>query len=158
MLKNFELNFAPTSFHAQSRAWRTVILLNLVRSATFILNLHSLSPPNSTGSDFQRLKRRLGPLSQVEDILSRRLAVEPPTMASDVEREQYRRSRASEISVRSGRSWMSESNSTKMEEEVGEALRVLSHCREDLELMWSLELVQTALQDEEVVLQDQAGL
>ncbi|KAI0292902.1 guanine nucleotide binding protein, alpha subunit [Russula brevipes] len=39
ILRNFQLKYAPTAFHAEADAWRAVIDLNLVRSVTFLLNL-----------------------------------------------------------------------------------------------------------------------
>ncbi|KAH9974030.1 guanine nucleotide binding protein, alpha subunit [Lactifluus volemus] len=39
ILRNFQLKYAPTAFHAEAEAWRTVIDLNLVRSVTFLLSL-----------------------------------------------------------------------------------------------------------------------
>ncbi|KAH9990976.1 guanine nucleotide binding protein, alpha subunit [Russula compacta] len=39
ILRNFQLQYAPTAFHAEAAAWRAVIDLNLVRSVNFLLNL-----------------------------------------------------------------------------------------------------------------------
>ncbi|EPQ53559.1 G-alpha-domain-containing protein [Gloeophyllum trabeum ATCC 11539] len=44
MLKNFQLQFTPKAFKAESGAWRAVIHLNLVRSVNFILDLLSPNP------------------------------------------------------------------------------------------------------------------
>jgi hypothetical protein len=47
ILRNFQLQYAPTAFHAEAAAWRAVIDLNLVRSVTFLLNLLEESSPTS---------------------------------------------------------------------------------------------------------------
>jgi len=39
ILRNFQLKYAPTTFHAEADAWRAIIDLNLVRSVTFLLRL-----------------------------------------------------------------------------------------------------------------------
>jgi guanine nucleotide-binding protein alpha-1 subunit len=49
ILRNFQLQFAPSAFHAEAAAWRAVIDLNLVRSVTFLLNLLEESSPTSPG-------------------------------------------------------------------------------------------------------------
>jgi guanine nucleotide-binding protein subunit alpha len=38
-LRNFQLKYAPSTFHAEAEAWRAIIDLNLVRSVTFLLRL-----------------------------------------------------------------------------------------------------------------------
>jgi guanine nucleotide-binding protein subunit alpha len=50
VLRNFQLKYAPTAFHAEAAAWRAVIDLNLVRSVTFLLNLLEESSPITTAS------------------------------------------------------------------------------------------------------------
>ncbi|KAH9968215.1 guanine nucleotide binding protein, alpha subunit [Russula dissimulans] len=42
ILRNFQLKYAPSAFHAEAAAWRAVIDLNLIRSVTFLLNLLDL--------------------------------------------------------------------------------------------------------------------
>lgn len=39
VLRNFQLKYAPSTFHAEAEAWRAIIDLNLVRSVTFLLRL-----------------------------------------------------------------------------------------------------------------------
>jgi guanine nucleotide-binding protein subunit alpha len=39
ILRNFQLKYAPSTFHAEAEAWRAIIDLNLVRSVTFLLRL-----------------------------------------------------------------------------------------------------------------------
>ncbi|KDQ60246.1 hypothetical protein JAAARDRAFT_32626 [Jaapia argillacea MUCL 33604] len=46
VLKNFQMQFTPKAFKAESGAWRAVIHLNLVRSVNFILDL--ISSPSSS--------------------------------------------------------------------------------------------------------------
>ena len=48
ILRNFQLQYAPSAFHAEAEAWRAVIDLNLVRSVTFLLNLLEESSPITT--------------------------------------------------------------------------------------------------------------
>jgi guanine nucleotide-binding protein alpha-1 subunit len=50
ILRNFQLKYAPTAFHAEAEAWRAVIDLNLVRSVTFLLNLLEESGPITTST------------------------------------------------------------------------------------------------------------
>lgn len=38
-MRNFQLKYAPSTFHAEAEAWRAIIDLNLVRSVTFLLRL-----------------------------------------------------------------------------------------------------------------------
>ena len=50
ILRNFQLQYAPTAFHAEAAAWRAVIDLNLVRSVNFLLNLLEESSPGPSSS------------------------------------------------------------------------------------------------------------
>ena len=50
ILRNFQLKYAPTAFHAEAEAWRAVIDLNLVRSVTFLLHLLEESGPIATST------------------------------------------------------------------------------------------------------------
>lgn len=90
----------------------------------------------------------------MEEILQRRLGEEP----SNADTERYRRDRPCEVSVRSGSGWMETMSNMKQETEVKEAERVIFNCREDMEKLWASPVVHKCLRDEEVVLEDHAGL
>lgn len=131
ILKQFQLNYAPKAFQAESEAWRAVIQLNLVRTVNFILDImagssnmtseekesaatYSSSPqPNANRSssetrndDLGPLKTRLAPLRQVEMILVNRLSADEPRRSGSLDglTPKYY-SRASEVSIRGGTGW-----------------------------------------------------
>ncbi|KAJ3722278.1 guanine nucleotide binding protein, alpha subunit [Lentinula raphanica] len=94
-LKQFQLLHTPSAFHAERIAWRAVIYLNLVRSVRRILDVLSpeadideheddsyenlsngRSPSASSGTripNYDVYKKRLGPLIELEDKLTRLL-------------------------------------------------------------------------------------
>ncbi|KAH7925987.1 G-alpha-domain-containing protein [Leucogyrophana mollusca] len=115
MLRNFQLAFSPTYFHAEAAIWRTIIQLNLIGSVKKLLaviedelefagsrsprspSTTSLSSPRSTLSDHhRRIRLRLLPLLSMETNLTRQLLP-----------EHYDPSRSPEICVRAGSGWKS---------------------------------------------------
>jgi hypothetical protein len=168
-LKNFQLRFAPKAFKSAAGAWKIVIQLNLVLSVIFILDLLSIGKPSESATDsepsgsglqtpqseeFQRLVMRLSPLRQVAEILQRRLAGD----ASSVHSERYRWDRPCEVSVKSGSGWMETICTVKQENEVKDAERVIFNCKEDMEKLWASPIAQKCLKDEQMEMEDHAGL
>jgi guanine nucleotide-binding protein subunit alpha len=164
ILRNFQLKYAPTAFHAEAEAWRAAIDLNLVRSVTFLLNLLEESSPiasNSTtdaasggggGSssvdtgppgDLRRLRVRLSPLRSIEGSLARSISPEHyPWPVGSVG---------------------SSSNSSKargqgFEEVQRNARRVIEACREDIVALWNYPAVHASFADQSVSLECQSGL
>ncbi|KAL0057010.1 hypothetical protein AAF712_016371 [Marasmius tenuissimus] len=99
-LKQFQLLYSPSTFHAERMAWRAVIYLNLIKSVTRLLN--ALTPDGeeeandesisaSTEGDqgavpnFETYKQRLQPLFHLETRLSQLLSspdeIEPTQLA-----------------------------------------------------------------------------
>ena len=85
-LKNFQLNYTPHAFQAERESWRSVIVLNLLKSIHTILGvLSSISnnsgpnapSPTISSSSFTLLQMRLSPLRHAEDLLRRNLATLP---------------------------------------------------------------------------------
>jgi hypothetical protein len=143
ILRNLQLNYAPTAFHAEMAARRAVIDLNLVRSVIFLLNLLEESSPITTTStadalsggggsvdtgptdNLGRLRVRLSPLRSIEESLARSIS---PEHCSDFEEVQKN------------------------------ARRVIEACREDIVAFWNHPLVRASLEDHSVSLECQSGL
>lgn len=151
MIKNFQLYFCPTSFHAEAEAWRAVIHLNLVRHVNHILEL--LSTSNSLqgklipDKDYRVLQMRLSPLKQVELILTRALSAETSGSASSsptAEKPTWRPDRATEVSIRGGSGWKSLMRkrrgsvvrSPTIPDELEDARRILDACKDDIVALW----------------------
>ncbi|KAJ6522556.1 G-protein alpha subunit-domain-containing protein, partial [Mycena capillaripes] len=163
-LKSLQLLLAPQAFQAQAEAWRPIIHLNLVRSVNFVLSLldddaQSLVSDGRALSDhLRRLSTGLGPLQQVEEMLSNRIA----GFRRPSERSQagpYHPAKVFEISVPSGSGLSAflrfHRGSTKVEElQTG---RILSACAGDIMTLWDEPEVQQRLQDRKITLQDQSG-
>ncbi|KAI0827094.1 guanine nucleotide binding protein, alpha subunit [Trametes gibbosa] len=133
MLKNFQIQFAPSALRAESEAWRVVIQLNLVRTVNFILDVltrpptaapakaptgdtspttsafsNRLSATPQPNSDLRRFKLALSPLRQVEMILAKHLSVDDIAAASahpNPIEGPSRELRATEVTIRGGRRW-----------------------------------------------------
>ncbi|PCH44967.1 G-alpha-domain-containing protein [Wolfiporia cocos MD-104 SS10] len=182
MLKNFQLHFAPETFHAETEAWRAVIHLNLIRSVNFILDLLAggsagsidfdasrrsllFSDAPSTGS-LRPLRMRLSPLRQVEMILVQRLSANDPSRgALNVEEATpWYYGRASEVSIRGGTGWKSLLRRRRdapaidpRRNDLETARQILHACRDDIVELWASTLVQDGLKNEGVSLQEQSG-
>ncbi|KAH9938925.1 G-alpha-domain-containing protein [Amylocystis lapponica] len=173
MLKNFQLNFAPAAFHAETEAWRAVIHLNLVHSVIFILDLlqggtsHGEPDPKTSDpkDDHRLLRMRLTPLRQVEMILEKCLEVSSydrsPSTDSD---SSWDTGKASEISVRGGSGWKALVQSRKErhtrfsgQHELDNARQILEACRDDMVSLWEDPSIQEILREHGVALQEQPG-
>ncbi|OBZ67096.1 Guanine nucleotide-binding protein alpha-4 subunit [Grifola frondosa] len=176
MLKNFQLYFAPSAFHAEAEAWRAVIHLNLVRYVNYVLSIlasaSTSSGAASTGSgsratakrsdsigkEHRRFQMRLAPLRQVEVILSKCLAAD--SVQPSVPDGQPRNEKVPEVSIRSGSGWKSMARRRRgsqvrysAQDELADARRILEACREDIVALWTSASVQAHLQKEGVDLE-----
>lgn len=184
ILKNFQLVFAPKSFHAEAVAWTAVIHLNLVRSVNFVLDLleepaprrgssrgssmgYPRSPPSTPSQEFSKtpndiryIKLRLTPLRSVQRILTRRFVSMDPTI-NNSDKPQYHHDRASEVRVRGGSGWKALLNGRKnqpVSDDLEDSRRVIEACKDDMIALWENSVVQQGLKKRNVQLQDQAGL
>ncbi|KAF8491877.1 G-alpha-domain-containing protein [Russula emetica] len=160
ILRNFQLQFAPTAFHAEAAAWRAVIDLNLVRSVTFLLNLLEEStrimPLRRLTDDLRRLRVSLSAC------LARFISPEhyPATCRLRAPRLALPTERAFEVSVRSGSRWKTLFKDllvVQEYEEVQNARRVIEACREDIVTLWNHPAVRASLADQSISLEFQSG-
>lgn len=179
VLKNFQLHFAPQSFHAEADSWKAVIHLNTTRSVNFILDLISGTPgsprapgfptsiaPISPTDTLRRLKMRLVPLRQVEEILTRRLTGSvdslPPLPLPAAASSKYQLTCAPEVLVRGGSGWKRAARTRRptspIADELDDAERVLCACMDDIIALWGDADVQRGLGRSGISLQDQSGL
>ncbi|KIK70151.1 hypothetical protein GYMLUDRAFT_151735 [Collybiopsis luxurians FD-317 M1] len=181
ILKNFQLHFSPTAFHAEAVLWRPVIHLNLVRSVNFILNL--LAPRSASGTTsptsqlqlddaLRRLCFSLAPLKSVETSLTKQISgsaspvVLDNTTSADSPYTHYHPAKASEIAVRSAAGgWkgflkfrrQSDGASSKFSAEDLQNRRIISACANDITALWRNSDVQVKMQQQEIHLKDQPG-
>ncbi|PCH43570.1 G-alpha-domain-containing protein [Wolfiporia cocos MD-104 SS10] len=175
LLKNFQLQYTPEAFRAESDAWRTVIQLNLVRSVNVVLGLLTrttagAAPPSQRLSqskdDLRWLKMRLAPLRQVELIYNKLLGVDIDPdfggMAKPDEQE-WDSGKLSEVSLRSNFGWQTLVGSNKERpgsrfwDELDNAQRILAACREDILAMCENPTVQDTLKEQGIALLDEPG-
>ncbi|KAF5390015.1 hypothetical protein D9757_003809 [Collybiopsis confluens] len=181
ILKNFQLHFSPSAFHAEAILWRPVIHLNLVRSVNFILNM--LSPRSASGTTsptlnvqlddtLRRLCFSLAPLKSVEVSLTKQISgttspvVLDSSTSADSPYAHYHPAKASEISVRSvAGGWksilrfrrQSGSAPSYYSPEDLQNRRIISACANDIIALWTNPHVQAKLQEQEIYLKDQPG-
>ncbi|KAJ3985773.1 guanine nucleotide binding protein, alpha subunit [Lentinula detonsa] len=177
ILKNMQLHFSPTAFHAEAELWRPVIHLNLVRSANFILNLLS---PRSSGTTsptsnlllddtVRRLIFSLAPLKSVETSLTKRISGSAGTIDNQYKSNSidnpyahYNPAKAPEIAVRSGAGWKGllkfrrQSGAVSSPEDM-QNRRIINACADDIVTLWRNPDVQEKLRQEEIYLKDQPG-
>ncbi|KAJ3774645.1 guanine nucleotide binding protein, alpha subunit [Lentinula raphanica] len=177
ILKNMQLHFSPTAFHAEAELWRPVIHLNLVRSVNFILNLISprssgtTSPTSSIALNdtVRRLIFSLAPLKSVETSLTKRISgssntpgADDRTTSKDGPHAHYNPSKAPEIAVRSGAGWKHflkfrrQSGAVSSPEDI-QNRRIINACADDIMTLWRNPDVQEKLRQEEISLKDQPG-
>ncbi|KAI0371122.1 G-protein alpha subunit [Pilatotrama ljubarskyi] len=169
MIKNFQLYFCPSSFQAETEAWRAVIHLNLARFVNHLL--YVLSNTNSSAGkrgdpnrDYRMFQMRLSPLKQVELILTRCLAAESSALSTPTDdRPVMRTEIAPEVFVRGGTGWKSflrrrrgsQSKVLANPDEIDDARRILDACKDDIVAFWASPAIQ-ALEQEGVDLQHHA--
>jgi hypothetical protein len=168
ILKNFQFHFAPAAFKEDSMAWRAVIHLNLVCIVNFILDL---LPPASPGQvrdedgrsprdgsratdEIKQLKKRLGPLREVEAILSKRLTMgkcpsrRPPSITPESDQSTFK---SVEISVKAGSGWkaLSKLHGPSGQDKMGEMRQIIAACCVDIISLWENEIVQSTVSGHE---------
>ncbi|KAI0356189.1 G-protein alpha subunit [Trametes cingulata] len=169
MIKNFQLYFCPSSFKAETEAWRAVIHLNLARFVNYLL--YVLSNTNSSAGkrgdpkrDYRMFQMRLSPLKQVELILTRCLCAESSPMSTPTDDKPVMRTEiAPEVFVRGGTGWKSfmrrrrgsQSKVLANPDEIDDARRILDACKDDIVAFWDSPAIQ-ALEQEGVDLQHHA--
>ncbi|TDL24589.1 G-alpha-domain-containing protein [Rickenella mellea] len=196
-LKNFQLNFAPNVFRAEAEAWRLVIHLNLVRSVNYIVDLLTVparpQPPESgkkstsrpgsangnpptLSTELRRLKLSLGPLKNIEAVLSRRLTAEPYATSSApcilADSVNFGTPTASVpcyplfselgVRVRSNSDWkrnrgQQEFDTKRQQRELEDAHNIIAACGSDINALWRNRDVQSLLKRNGVSSQDQSG-
>ncbi|KAI0775645.1 G-protein alpha subunit [Trametes elegans] len=163
MIKNFQLYFCPTTFQAETEAWRAVIHLNLVRFVNHGLYVLSNTNSGSGGKsgdpkkDYRMFQMRLSPLKQVEMILTRCLSAESSQPSSFGEDKPVLRTEGlTEVSVRGGTGWKSfirrrrgsQSKVLVNPDELDDARRILDACKDDIVSFWENTAIRRALEQE----------
>ncbi|EIW63048.1 G-protein alpha subunit [Trametes versicolor FP-101664 SS1] len=163
MIKNFQLYFCPSSFHAETEAWRAVIHLNLARFVNYLLYVLSNTNTGPT-RDYRMFQMRLSPLKQVELIVTRCLSAESSPIATPTEDKPVLRSEsATEVSIRGGTGWKSflrrrrgsQSKVLANVDDLEDARRILDACKEDIVALWKSPAIR-ALEQEGVDLHHHA--
>lgn len=168
ILKNFQFHFAPVAFKEDSLAWRAVIHLNLLSIVNFILDLLLAqpldrcgggssrngvnSPDGSATDEIKQLKLRLGPLREVEAILSKRLSMgkhlvrRSSNLTTSSDQSSFK---STEIVVRSGSGWkaLSKLHGPGGQDEINEMQQIISACCTDIVSLWENEIVQSVVAD-----------
>jgi hypothetical protein len=162
-----QLVFAPKAFNAACDAWRSVILLNLVQSVIFILDTLASHSSHAIDAKFNSLKLKLGPLRQVQRIMSEKFR--SGSSYGNEAAPAIRPDRASEVRARSG--WKAllgvrspppqaatSARVPGMGDELVRAQNVIFGCQDDIIELWEDQAVQTSLKGMDIALQDQPGL
>ncbi|KAF8886520.1 guanine nucleotide binding protein, alpha subunit [Infundibulicybe gibba] len=182
-LKNFQLMYEPKAFRTERASWRAVIQLNIVRSIHLILEAMGRAQANAhtpSGSelpqltpDLLKLKMRLAPLLQVEEVLTRRITpggVEELRLAPATPYSERSRNFVREVAVNSAAQWKGafsrasdgdrESFDSKQpvdldnEQDTGV---VLHACSDDMRRLWNDPIVQELLEKQNLRLEELAG-
>ncbi|KAF5359996.1 hypothetical protein D9758_007631 [Tetrapyrgos nigripes] len=196
-LKNFQLMTDPKAFATERASWRAVIQLNLVRSIHVVLDAmtrisdkpgtssksssSSSSPPSSDSSlieagidpELLELRRRLAPLLQVEELLTRRLTptgygevgtTELAPVSTSLERT---RTVFKEVAVNSAVPWKDVLNKITGKSggdaplvdwnDPNDPGRILHECAEDMKRLWNHKAVQEMLEKQNLRLEEMAG-
>lgn len=185
ILKNFQFHFAPVAFKEDSLAWRAVIHLNLVCIVNFILDLLPATSPTqphgasgwpsrsdaegssssrATTDEIRQLRMRLGPLREVEAILSKRLAMNKcanrrPSGTTVGSEQQQSPSpppsqstlKSAEFVVRSGSGWKARSklHGAGGQDKLEEMRKIICACSPDIISLMANETVQGTILDHE---------
>lgn len=118
-------------------------------------------PFDDLSSELKRIFKRLLPLRQVEESLTRQLT---GNLTNDViEQTSYHPAKAPEISVHSNSGWKGLMNFrrqsfTSAKSEEMQNRRILSACTDDVIALWKDVQVQRILGEKEISLRDQPGL
>ncbi|KAH6914231.1 guanine nucleotide-binding protein alpha-4 subunit [Coprinopsis sp. MPI-PUGE-AT-0042] len=195
-LKNFQLMNSPKAFGPERASWRAVVHLNVVRSIRTILDLMtevtgtsgratptstsplSSRPPSpmlaagiTLGPELLRLKMRLSPLQQVEEVLLRKLS---PPGANELEATHLSSitnlpNAPRELAVSSNSQWKGAFSRlmTSVRTSIGSEADfsndpndpgpILHACAEDMITLWNDPTIKTMLRAYGVRLEDKPG-
>lgn len=179
------------AFRKERASWRAIIQLNVVRSIRLILDAMSESQlPNSPSrsrspsptlspdlptlsAEHLKLKMRLAPLLQIEQVLVRRLSPDHPEHLVSMTSSPYgERSpkRSAEFSINSSSSWKaafgrvltgvraSFDSDRAIDWEDDDPGVIIHACMEDMQKLWSDATVQALLEHQKIRLEEMAGL
>ena len=156
--------------------WTAVVLLNLVRSVTKILECltqydaeiaNGSTPEFRMSRELLTLRIRLTPLAACENSIRRRISPDTPqfTVASSPSGSTFatipRRGSQPELAIRAGHlrpSQQHDQPSPAIEADFQSSRRVIEAVAGDMQMLWNDPTVQTILNKYHVDLQDQAGL
>ncbi|KII91164.1 hypothetical protein PLICRDRAFT_696280 [Plicaturopsis crispa FD-325 SS-3] len=186
-LKNFQLMNSPKAFHAERASWKAVIQLNIVRSVRIILDAMSdaqaaarpTSPRENTPArhapeyppltaEHLKLKMRLAPLIQVEDVLMRKISGGAPQEQRGDDYSDREHFATREPAVHSGAAWKhtftrlinNRQGHEQSDVEAAEddpATTVLNACGEDCMRLWADPTIKQLLIAHKMRLQEMAG-
>jgi guanine nucleotide-binding protein G(i) subunit alpha len=155
----------------ESQAWAAVIHLNLVISVNSILdripaqsNSRSASPvPDQyiiePDNELRRIKMRLRPLREVEDIMSRQMSADNTPILRLHSGVPWSNDR---VFVRSGSGWKTSlglrARQAPGPDHLNDARQIIDACKEDIAALWNHPAVQAVKQDQVMSLQEQANL
>ncbi|KAK6995735.1 guanine nucleotide binding protein, alpha subunit [Favolaschia claudopus] len=163
LLKGLRNCCAPKAFKVEADVWRPVIRLNLVRTMNFVTNLVLHSQPRRTTSDDRQSAPPILPsglrqlaetvasvLREVEETLLNCIA--PPEKI--LQAGWYPLNRVAEFS--SGHTLIP-FRREHMREEERRADQLLSACVHDMHALWTADMIQQILVEQNVALQNQPG-
>ncbi|KAF5385786.1 hypothetical protein D9615_002338 [Tricholomella constricta] len=194
-LKNFQLFHSPKAFRTERASWRAIVQLNVVRSIKLILDAiteaqtssshsaiiptsDSVSSPPSLTPEHLRLKMRLSPLQQVEELLLRKLT---PAGSAEFEATQLSPltnlpysaragNAATELALNSTTPWKAAFNKliasttrTSLEsqdidfDDPKDPGLILNACKDDINALWTDPTIRQLLEVQKIRLQDFGG-
>ena len=111
-------------------------------------------PDSRVTDETKQLRMRLGPLREVEAILSKRLAMgkcpsrRPSSMTLGTDQSSFR---SAEIVVRSGSGWkaLSKLHGPSGQNKINEMRQIIAACCTDIISLWENETVQSTISDHE---------
>ena len=160
----FQMLHGRQSWEAERMSWRTVILLNLVRSVNKILDALESTPETETASRMNLLRMRLSPLRGVQRDLETHLGLAGgDEVHAAADSGVFRR--PTELCLRSRHGWAAalgfarqRVNHNGKRSLAEDALEVILMSRDDIATLWGDNGVRTTLAVRGLRLEDQSGL
>ncbi|TFK98539.1 G-alpha-domain-containing protein [Pterulicium gracile] len=195
-LKNFQLMNSADAFRKERASWRAVIQLNVVRSIRMIFDAmteaqtiasnppspasssslprHPLSPVPTLTPEHLKLKMRLSPLFQIEEVLINKLSPQTSTHLSTMTNMPYTeraKQQLKELSVNSANPWKNTFNklipgasrssfeSAKQVDwnDPNDPGVVLHACSEDMQRLWTDPTIRAVLDNQKLRMEELAG-
>ncbi|KAF5380173.1 hypothetical protein D9615_006108 [Tricholomella constricta] len=187
-LKNFQIMYDPKAFKAERALWRAVIQLNVVRSVHLILDAmtsaqieaqsSSSEPQPELSQELLKLQKRLAPLLQVEQTLTRRLTPvgsgesEATLLNPNSSYADRSKSLSKEVAINSGSAWKGafskmlggddqrgivDADPSVNWNDPNDPCVVLSACAQDIALLWNDPIVRQLLRRQKLRLEEMAG-